>query len=1113
MQPPDNRNLLHLRLNKILPNKLWNIQQKNKALYELFTLILEEVTIEERLNFTTLFSRLAFVGTKYQLSGSILHYAHVYRKGHEQSKIKVDLEEIYFELGAFVCARLMADIWKIGNETQHTLNENAAAYFIQDKKKTIGFKAVVEAVLFEIDAEKKKLFFYDDDDPSSEKIALYDVHDKNEQFNQNITSLQKTFVLPIHINLIDVDIQEDGSYVPLAIVIQPDHMVDVTAVAECFKDYGTEPFLHLISKFKPSESSVSLQIGNLVNFMLDELISDPTILFVSLLPRMFRINPLGFAVMDDIQVRDVVDKLKIHFRNLQYVVTHEFKTFGIGRENIFLEPSFYSRDFGIQGRLDLLHQKKDNITFDIIELKSGSTFKPNVYGINTSHYIQTLLYDLMIKSAFQTKARSFNYILYSKENEKPLRFAPPVRAQQYEAIKLRNDILAIEQKLKQADQENGMLAYIKPQNFPKLKGFNIKDIENFYNIYSTLNELEKHYLHHYTAFIAVEQSLSKTGEHGINKSNGHAALWLENEDEKMDRFVLLSGLTIIENKSNEEDAFITFARNQEGLKLVNFRVGDIGVLYPSQKEDQKAILKNQIFKCSITDITNEVVVIKLRNRQYNQSLFKANKYWKIEQDSLDSGFNTMYKNLFMWAGATSEFRQLILGKRSPEFRETKEILHFNAGVTKEQSNILNNILKTKDYFLLWGPPGTGKTSVMLKNLVKHLYANTSENIMLLAYTNRAVDEICDAVLSIHPDFQQKFLRLGTRIGAGENYTENLLDQVLKRATSRQEIIDLLAQRRIFVSTVSSVVNRIDLFLLKDFDTVIIDEASQILEPMLVGFLSKFKRFILIGDHKQLPAVVIQPGYSSKMNHNTLLDNGFNDTRTSLFERLYMQNISKGWTKSIGILTQQGRMQESLMEFPNTYFYEGKLKLLPGLSRLKSPLFFTEGAASKGHLANHRTLFIHTQEDQDINWKTNIHEANAVVEVIEKLILLYQADGKRITSESIGIITPYRAQIALIRQHMLRLPDEVANHITVDTVERYQGGARDIIIISFCVNRLSQLETLISPSIEGIDRKLNVALTRAREHIVLLGNRDLLCQNVTYKALIDSYHNIESTMIK
>lgn len=186
----------------------------------------------------------------------------------------------------------------------------------------------------------------------------------------------------------------------------------------------------------------------------------------------------------------------------------------------------------VSRRLDLLHQKEGKPVYDIVELKSGKTFRPNVYGINASHYIQTLLYDLLIRSVFQTRAKSFNYILYSKESDKPMRFAPPVRAQQYEAMKLRNDLMAIEQKLKHADIDHTILNYIRPENFPKLKGFNLKDIQNFHNIYSTLNEVEKAYFDHYTAFIAREQSLAKTGVHGLNKSNGHAAMWLESDDEK-----------------------------------------------------------------------------------------------------------------------------------------------------------------------------------------------------------------------------------------------------------------------------------------------------------------------------------------------------------------------------------------------------------------------------------------------------------------------------------------------------------------------------------------------------------------------------------------------------
>lgn len=1104
MKSSETRNILHAQIETIHKHESWTITQKNKALFEVFTLILEEATKDERLNFTTLFSRLAFVGAKFQLSGNTLHHSHMFRKAIEQGKINPDKEGLYYDLGAYICESLLNEICKTNTSHQYLLSQEAKQYFVGDQRKMIGFKPVVEAVLYEVDAEKKHLYFYDEEDPANEKTAIYDVHDKNEQFNQNIESLRKTFSLPIHINLIDVEIREDGMYVPTAIIIQPDHLMDVTAIAECFKDYGSEPFLYLISKYKPAESTPSLLIGNLVNFMLDELVSDPQVEFKTLLMRMFHTNPLGFAILDDQSVKDLMDKIKNHFKNLQYVVLQEFKTFEINRETIFLEPSFYSRDFGIQGRLDLLHQKKDKVTYDIIELKSGSTFKPNVYGINASHYIQTLLYDLMIKSTFQTRARSVNYILYSKESDNPLRFAPPVRNQQYEAMKLRNDLLAIDQKLKTCDSDNAILQYVKPLNFPKLKGFNIKDIENFYNVYATLNTLDKLYFDHYSAFVSREQSLAKTGEHGINKSNGHAALWLENSEEKKERFALLSGLTIIDNRSYEHDAIITFAINAVDINLVNFRIGDITVLYPMDDDKQRPVLSNQIFKCTITDMTNEIVTVRLRSKQYNQTLFTTEKNWSLEQDSLDSGFNTMFKSLFTWAAAPLEFRELLLGVRAPRFHDRPQNIKFDSNVTAAQSEILNRILTAKDYFLLWGPPGTGKTSVMLKNLVKHLYSHTRENILLLAYTNRAVDEICEAVMSIDSDFKDKFLRLGSRLSTDERYENNLLDQVIKNITSRQEIIELLMTRRIYISTVSSVVNKVELFHLKDFDTVIIDEASQILEPMLVGLLSKFKRFIFIGDHKQLPAVVIQPGYQSKISNDIMNEAGFKDTRTSLFERLYFQIQQNGWQDAIGILQEQGRLNEALVVFPNQYFYEEKLRLLPGLKRLSKQHFFYESPASLKFLAHHRTIYIDTPPDTELNWKTNIFEAETTVDTIQQLIELYKVNKKNITNESIGVITPYRAQIARIRQCMQRLPAEIADKITVDTVERYQGGARDIIIISFCVNKLSQLDTLVSHSLEGIDRKLNVALTRAREHIILIGNRELLSRDEVYAKLLESY---------
>ncbi len=1107
----DNVELLSQQIAKIRNSGTWSAYQKNKLYFECFTLILEEATKDERLNFTTLFSRLAYTGTKFQLRNSTLHYSHIFRKLNEQGNNSTCPEQILTELGNLVCSLLLHEIFKVPTGSLDLIpTEPINAYFKRDKKQTIGYKPVIEGLLYEIDVQNKRLHFFDEEDPTTEKTALYDVHDKNELFTANIESLVKSGRLPVHINLIDTDIRDDEVYIPMAFIIQPDHLIDVTSISECFKDFGAEPFLYLVSKFKAAEATASLMTGNLVNFMLDEIISDSDISFKLLLPALFQSNPLGFAMLDDHSTKDMINILHAHFNNLKYAVKQEFKNFNISRNNLFLEPSFYSRDYGIQGRLDLLHQNEGSSISDIIELKSGKIFKPNVYGINASHYVQTLLYDLIIRSTFKTRTKSFNYILYSKEKEKPMRFAPPVRAQQYEAMKLRNDIIAIEDKIRKTDQNNAILDYVKPENFKKLKGFNSKDIENFYNIYSTLDDFEKAYFDEFCAFIAREHSLLKTGEHGINKSNGNASLWLESEEEKRDRFSILTKLTISENKSNESDPYITFTRNTDDDSLVNFRSGDIVVLYPVEfSNENRVVLKNQIFKCTITEISAASVTIRLRNKQFNQHLFLSKLMWNIEPDTLDSGINSMYKGLFAWAASSKEYRSLILGISSPATNASIQHLPFESEMTEQQAVLLKKIISAKNYFLLWGPPGTGKTSIMLKYLVRYLHECTNENILLLAYTNRAVDEICDAVVSIGQEYKHQYLRLGSRIGTHANFTENLLDQVIKTVKSRQDILMTLHTKRIYISTVSSIAGKVELFNLKEFDTVIIDEASQILEPMLIGLLPKFKRFILIGDHKQLPAVVVQDKTSSAIHKPELINAGIYDTRNSLFERLYLQAVRQNRSTIFGILEQQGRMHPELMGFPNQYFYENKLQLLPGLKRQREMVLYKETEPDTAYLEN-RTIFINTEADDEVNWKTNKYEANQCLQVIHDLLKIFELNHKVMTNDSIGIITPYRAQIALINSYLEhRLPSEIKEKITVDTVERYQGGARDIIIISCCVNRLSQLDTLISLSEEGVDRKLNVALTRAKEQIILIGNKGLLTDNTIYSDLIKSYKNFEA----
>lgn len=1083
---------------QILESREYSSKHKIKALFNLLTTILEEVTQSEKIVFTTLFSRASFIANKYRVDSDLMFYLHTFRRDNERMKIGSHSSR-YLDLGVYVIDQLIGLLF-YGKNTIDSIDMELESFFKQRQSEIVKFKPVIEAIIEDVDLASYEVFFYEEEDASMLKCAKFDQLDKNELFSDIIQRVKESVVFPIHANFIDVEILNDGKCIPQAIVLMPDYLIDVTAIANCFKDYGSISILRLLSKFKKVENSIPLAVGNIANLFLDEIISDPEIKFSDLLPKIFRLDPLGISNFSDDDIRELVSNSRNHYMNLKKSVAVELPLQGIQRDRVFLEPSFYSRDYGLQGRLDLFHLEKSKNQFDIIELKSGKPYRANIYGLSASHYSQTLLYDLMIKSTFGYQNKPNNYILYSKLNEKTLKYAPPVKSQQYEAMRIRNELILMEIKMaKSATDAEQLLDYLRAGNFPEVKGFELKDLEKFERIFSKLNTYERSYFTSFSSFIAREQRMAKTGEHGINKSNGLAALWLENIEEKEERFSVLKALTIKENKSREMVPSLVLSRQEETSRLANFRKGDIAVLYPYDYAS-KSVLKDQIFKCTILEIDQFEVKVKLRSKQYNDVLFKSIDRWNIESDTLDSSFNTLYRSLYEFCQANQNTKDLWLGIKPPRSYSLNEYKEVD-GLTGQQNMILRQMIDTKDYFLLWGPPGTGKTSIMLKFLTEQLFVESQENILLLAYTNRAVDEICASIESIEPGFEENYFRIGSSTSCGERFKPRLLDRLIDTMTNRKEIRSFIQSKRIVVSTVASMMGKNELFKLKTFDRVIIDEASQILEPMLLGLLSRIEKTILIGDHKQLPAVVTQRESDSKIQSQILLGLGIVDMRMSLFERLYYRCKHMNWDHAFGLLSHQGRMHSDIMRFPNAHFYNGQLNILPGIDRLTGKRNMFTQSPSEQFLIDERFIFIPTQTDLAFNWKTNKYESDAVLNVVSRIVELYKVNAKDFTNDTLGIITPYRAQIATIRNAFEGSFPELLKFISIDTVERYQGGARDIIIISLCTNKLSQLTSLVSLSEEGIDRKLNVAMTRAREQLFVLGNEAILQTNATYASLI------------
>lgn len=168
--------------------------------------------------------------------------------------------------------------------------------------------------------------------------------------------------------------------------------------------------------------------------------------------------------------------------------------------------------------------------------------------------------------------------------------------------------------------------------------------------------------------------------------------------------------------------------------------------------------------------------------------------------------------------------------------------------------------------------------------------------MLLSYTNRAVDEISKALTSIEPEID--FIRLGSELSCDESFRPYLIENVLEPCATRRQVQERIARCRVFVGTVATL-SKTELFRLKTFDVAIVDEATQILEPQLLGLLctrnpagaDAIGKFILIGDHKQLPAVVLQSSEQSEVCDEALQAIGLYNLKDSLFERLY-RNLSR-----------------------------------------------------------------------------------------------------------------------------------------------------------------------------------------------------------------------------
>lgn len=464
-------------------------------------------------------------------------------------------------------------------------------------------------------------------------------------------------------------------------------------------------------------------------------------------------------------------------------------------------------------------------------------------------------------------------------------------------------------------------------------------------------------------------------------------------------------------------------------------------------------------------------------------------------------------------------RNVLTGNTQPAFRSLPPLSF--PWLNRSQQDAIQRVVEAQEVAIVHGPPGTGKTTTLVEAIIETLERETQ--VLVCAPSNAAVDWISEQLMrrsvnvlrignplrmsdemldcsyerrySAHPDYHELWnIRKELRGDKGEVKGERK-HKLQQRAMELEIKIngDLFEQARVVSCTLIGSAYR--LMERRHFSTLFIDEAAQALEPACWAAILKADRVVMGGDHQQLPPTV----------------KSLDAAKGGLAETL-MQKAVKLHPRCVTLLTTQYRMNEEIMAFPSRWFYHGRLQAAPEaahrqVSPLDTPLTWIDTSEkSEFGIQNSELSECGSKlriPNSELRTKsgsiTNAQEARIVIHALRDYIEMISP--QKIESERIdfGIITPYRGQARLLRrllkmQHYFR---KLKRHITVGTVDGFQGQERDVIVISLVRDNADGTIGFLRDL-----RRMNVAMTRARMKLIIVGNAQTLSRHRFYRSLIE-----------
>ncbi len=1021
--------------------------------------IYKTLSEDSRISFNGLFARMQYVNEAISLPGEIAAQLHSLRILCNNAAHEADFkaEESAFYSGVYAIRQLLVylnpEVSEAGLE-EYLARHNAKPFGKLSPSRKASFNCVVNRFKpYMVDSEARGLELTVFDESGMEcSILLQDEDAEGRRWSWLNKVLWKYSTLNC-LNLTAIQGREHcymGNPTTL-IVVEPDFLIDASGVAECFCRQGMKPEYFVVKQLLKEAATEKLLQGTMVNGILDELIHTPQADYPSLFRKSLANQPISMVALGLESAMNIYDCV-------QHTHLPQIREFALSVQDceVQLEPSFICPEYGLQGRLDVLYHQDGKP--HIVELKSGS---PPHYDIWIQHQMQVIAYNMIIRNCYQNASRGSSCILYSASPDNPLRHVVNTVLLEQNLLMCRNRIVGIMHNL--AVNPEVFFNWLK--QLPESSDTNFMQ-RNLQDIVTLLNSLEEHEYEWFLGQISLlvrEIWSVKTGGLKVDSIYGHNALWQQSVTVKQQRYRIISELRISGIDFNCISCELSSAE-----QITDFRMNDIVVLY----REAIPISNQEILRGVITDLDPTRIEITIRGGLSPKHELLGSENWAVEHDILESSLYSPLGSIFSFLRSTSAKRNLFLGLDKPEI--TSSI----PPADDYLEEICNRMASAEQYYIVQGPPGTGKTSGLLTKYIGRLYNDSSMNILILSFTNRAVDEICLCLQREKIPF--------IRTGSSDEVSQELMGNLIQ-GKRYEEISQILKSNRIWVATVQSCNAWLnDLLKLIQIDELIVDEASQIVENAILGIISQARKTILIGDQNQLPPISLQANERFTFQHEKLKGLCYANYNQSLMERLSRVCNRNNWQHAFTMLNRHYRMHDQIAELVQRN-YQGQL--ISMLERQKSAL-----PVSSHPLLSKRLVWIECPPSAFSFYDP------LQVDLIKSIIKLLEQHGEINDLErDIGIVAPFRAMI-----HAL-LHELESRHrlITIDTVERFQGSERRIIIITLPLKSAENLRNIQALSADGnIDRKLNVAVSRAEERLIILGNSDLCLRSAHYSFLID-----------